>query len=177
MKKRRNKKANTVIYLISSLIALGVIGTASYFGYDKFFKKSTQETKKPSTLVPEFKDFVPLAEDSIRVMNWNILNFGGNDNSKKLLPKINNIVKAIKYSNATVVGFTEINYIDPKDRKSGVVSDLEDIQSLLGEDWKFIINDSVVNPKLPNSKENYAIFYNSKLVEYDNFKENVITKN
>ncbi|TNK83891.1 MnuA family membrane nuclease [Mycoplasmopsis pullorum] len=177
MKKRRNKKANTAISLISSLIALGAIGTASYFGYDKFFKKSTQETKKTSTLVPEFKDFVPLAEDSIRVMNWNILNFGGNENSKKLLPKINNIVKAIKYSNATVVGFTEINYIDPKERKSGVVSDLEDIQSLLGEDWKFIINDSVVNPKFPNSRENYAIFYNSKLVEYDNFKENVTTKN
>ncbi|VEU70418.1 MnuA family membrane nuclease [Mycoplasmopsis glycophila] len=178
--KKRSKKGTS--WLISSLTLLVALGAGGYSAYHYLYKNktNTQKTNSSESQVPNpttVNGKLALDPNKIRLMNWNILNFGGNNDSKVLLPKINNIAKAILYSNSSVVGFTEINYINPKDRKTNVVESLENLQKLLGENWKFIYSDDAVNPKMPNSKENYAIFYDSSIIKYEDYKENITKDN
>ncbi|WP_406613460.1 MnuA family membrane nuclease [Mycoplasma corogypsi] len=182
-------KTRKIVSSAISLILAGGIAAGAYFGYLKFGNQqkidhnkndnklnSNANSGSGSTLSNNNTE-PTLNKKSLHVMNWNVLNFGGGDNDVLNAPKINRISDVILHEKPDLIGFTEINYNNQS------VRTLDNLKKLLnsseknesGTTWDYVISENDENPRFPNSKEHYAMFYKSNVLSV--VKKESITKN
>ncbi|MGX9395472.1 MnuA family membrane nuclease [Mycoplasma sp. 1573] len=149
----KSKKPKTLVSLLTALIVLaaGGGGVGYYFANQK--EKVVLNTS------------VSLEKTSdLRLMSWNVLNFGGSNtayNSNKMI----NIATTILSSQADVVGLEEINW--------GQETSVKNLVKLLNqnnqeETWQYVIsplNVASYRKEFENSREQIAVLYRKDKVK------------
>ncbi|MGY5139335.1 MnuA family membrane nuclease [Mycoplasmopsis gallinarum] len=171
-KTKKNKLAKNLSAILSStIVVVGAAAGAFYAWKNK--DKLTNKNPQKDSIINEIQPtrVLDITSNNFRIMNWNILNFGGNNVSTATSPKTKNIAKAIKYANASIIGLTEINFIDSPDDKrddNTVVRSVRNLTKLIGENFNYEISKKAINPNFQNSRENYAFIYNQNEFSIEN---------
>ncbi|QZE12586.1 MnuA family membrane nuclease [Mycoplasma sp. Ms02] len=167
MAKKSKKTVATGTTVLGIILALG---TAGYYVYNNFIKTSD------STRAELWKDAdidnhpikriesPKLSDKVIRIMHWNILNFGGAKSTLRSF-KTNAISEIIYKSGASLIGLTEVNFNDGEK----VQRIVKTMNGFAGSDvFDYIVQDSsqARSALFENSAEKVAIIYNKNKFEY-----------
>ncbi|VEU75104.1 Membrane nuclease MnuA [Mycoplasmopsis maculosa] len=154
-------KARKILAFAPIIASINLLSSSCSLFIKKEESSKDDYTKNQKDVLDETK--------SIRIMHWNILNFGGEKHIKNSF-KFYALSEIIRKSNSSIIGLTEVNFNDG-DKISKLVEQINNDDN--SNRFKFIIQseNEAVSKIHNNSKELIAIIYDStkvKPVEFTN---------
>ncbi|WP_027120721.1 MnuA family membrane nuclease [Mycoplasmopsis lipofaciens] len=165
------KKTIKRIFSLISLVPVAVMCVGGYYVY-KYFKSKNSANNNVNIDKLDNKGFYAKNEETLRVMHWNILNFGGSTSTQNSA-KVYNIAVSIFKSNADIIGLTEINYGDAN-KVDRIIKVLNSFDPNISFSYVYQDKNEALNPEYKNSKEQIVIIYKNKIVEPRKFNNNKI---